>query len=356
MKRGKYFDRLLGAVVSVEAPEDGEKRKALAARMGRREHVVIMGEVPAGVEVERASDEEAGAATLTITQGKVKTVVARAFDPAVFPADEIRERYAGTDHKTHTAPEAIEPGEFHAKVIKTATRKAPDGGLFIEGWASTKEVDRDGDIVEPAGFAEAIKYFMENPVLLYMHSMWEPCGKVVEMTIDPEAGFWIKAYISAANDCEHIRTKIREEILKAFSVGFWPLDGKLVGDVWHVTKFELWEVSIVSIPANRQALFSVAKALTFGTDLFGPEVETKVVTKLSDDLVESLRVKWEASFRGLPEGPAVVVLPEIKKTPRELERLKKAASDVRQTLARRKLRRVTEILRGVKREGSTRKG
>lgn len=182
---------------------------------------------------------------------------------------------------------------FHAQIRpdKLTVFTAPEvkGGpdverVRIEGWASTAGMDRDLEVVEPDAVAGGISNFMKNPVLLYMHNPKQPIGAVTSMKIEPDAGFWIEAILSAANDVSNIVTKIKEGILRAFSIGFRALDGKLVGEIWHITKMDLWEVSIVSIPANADALFSLAKGIKWGSDLVVPafEIERIVSEKLAE--------------------------------------------------------------------------
>ena len=43
------------------------------------------------------------------------------------------------------------------------TIKSDSDDLFIEGFASTKDIDRVDDIVEPTAFKKTLKAFMENP-------------------------------------------------------------------------------------------------------------------------------------------------------------------------------------------------
>jgi len=188
---------------------------------------------------------------------------------------------------------------------------------------------------------------MNNSVLLYMHSHFNPVGKIVEMLADPEKGFWIKAYISAAPDVESVRVKIQEGILKAFSVGFIPLDGKMINDIWNWIKFELLEVSVVSVGSNRQALFSLAKALQWGSDLYAPaavDVPRGIVPagKLTPGEIKRLKDSWRELHSG--KAPDIDAPPEHKTIPaagpmRSPEYLKTRAAieEVKRLIARREL-------------------
>jgi len=160
--------------------------------------------------------------------------------------------------------------EFHAKIRKQLDT---DDRLFIEGWASTAHLDRGNEVVTPEAFREGISGFKQNPILLYMHDVFTPIGKVVDMTIDKVEGFWVKAFLSKAEDVASIVTKVKEGILSAFSIGFRVAEGgsEIIDNIRHITELELYEVSIVSIPANREALFDISKGLKYGTDIVVPE-------------------------------------------------------------------------------------
>jgi HK97 family phage prohead protease len=148
---------------------------------------------------------------------------------------------------------------FHMKLVES-----DKGRRRIEGYASTRDIDRTGEIVEPGAFADSLKDFMKNPVLTYMHDWSNPIGKIIDARID-EVGLFIRAEISET--AQRIWKLIEEGILRALSIGYEVVEEKLVEGLNHILKLRLYEVAVVSIPANRRALFSVSKALEAGDDL-----------------------------------------------------------------------------------------
>lgn len=148
---------------------------------------------------------------------------------------------------------------FHMKLVESDKSRRQ-----IEGYASTRDIDRTGEIVEPGAFADSLKDFMANPVLTYMHDWSNPIGKVTDVRID-DVGLFIRAEISET--AEKVWKLIEEGILRAFSIGYEVVEEKVLGGVNHILKLRLYEVAVVSIPANRRALFSVSKALETGNDL-----------------------------------------------------------------------------------------
>ena len=148
---------------------------------------------------------------------------------------------------------------FHMKFVES-----DKGRRMIEGYASTRDLDRTGDVVQPGAFAESLKDYLTNPVVTYMHDWSNPIGKVVDARID-ELGLFIRAEISETADT--VWKLIEEGILRALSIGYEVVEEKLIDGINHILRLRLYEVAVVSIPANRRALFSVSKALEAGDDL-----------------------------------------------------------------------------------------
>jgi len=158
--------------------------------------------------------------------------------------------------------------------------------IVIEGWASKSVVDRDGDLVVPTGID--LTNFKKNPVLLFNHNFEHPVGKVVE--IEPSKdGLKVKAIVYKELD-EKVFNAVKNGVLKTFSIGFRALDGEYdnENDVFIITKAELWEVSIVSVPANQDALFDVVQVCENGTCVLGKKGLKSLETKaIKNDVVST---------------------------------------------------------------------
>jgi HK97 family phage prohead protease/HK97 family phage major capsid protein len=163
---------------------------------------------------------------------------------------------------------------------------------IITGYASTDDLDRQQEIVKPEAFAATLKAFMENPVLLFGHEWWsKPIGKVLEAEVRAK-GLWIKAQISkATEEANEVWGLIKEGILKAFSIGYRPIKWEDTDeDIRTILELELFEISMVSIPANPQALADQAKAKKFNLKTIKltqeEEKVTDVVVKTPETLAE----------------------------------------------------------------------
>lgn len=132
--------------------------------------------------------------------------------------------------------------------------------VMISGYASTQDVDRQGDVVPATVWQKGLENYLKNPVILAFHDHSQPVGKMVEHRIDKDQGLWIKAKISSASD--RIFKLIKDGILSAFSIGFRVKDADYdsATKLFVVKELELHEISVVSVPANQNTIFSLAKA------------------------------------------------------------------------------------------------
>lgn len=62
--------------------------------------------------------------------------------------------------------------------------------IFIEGYASTNDVDRAGDVVPASVWEAGMKNYLNNPIILAQHDHDDPIGRMVEHKVDKK-GLWI---------------------------------------------------------------------------------------------------------------------------------------------------------------------
>jgi len=152
------------------------------------------------------------------------------------------------------------------KVLKLCvpfTTKSDEGDeeeLTISGLASTNDEDRSGDIIASDAWTkrDALANYLKNPIVLAFHDPAQPIGKTIAHEV-VDNGLSITAKISKS--AGKIIELIKEEILSAFSVGFMIKDADFdpKSGIFMIKELELYEVSVVSIPANQNALFSIEK-------------------------------------------------------------------------------------------------
>ena len=138
--------------------------------------------------------------------------------------------------------------------------EADDGSVNIKGYASTNDTDRAGDVIEKEAWEKGgLDNYTNNPVILFNHDYNRPIGRATGLETD-DRGLRIAANISkSAGDVTNL---VKEGILRALSVGFRVKDADYIEetDGLKISDAELFEVSVVSVPANQAATFSVAKS------------------------------------------------------------------------------------------------
>lgn len=131
----------------------------------------------------------------------------------------------------------------------------------ISGYASRPLPDRVGEVVETKAFNKSIRSFMEdNPVMLFMHQMDQPIGTWDRFEIRNDGLFVSGTLIpSGLPDADKVWTLAKHRAIRGLSIGFLPLEGELdkKSGYFHITDLELLEISPVTIPAQRNALFSI---------------------------------------------------------------------------------------------------
>lgn len=136
------------------------------------------------------------------------------------------------------------------KFSKTITiTKVDEEERMVFGYASTPDMDTDGEIITAEAMKKALPAYMKFPTLREMHQ-----PKVAGVTKQAEAtkdGLYIGAKVVANEAWEFVK----EGVYKAFSIGGNVL--QRVGNVIH--EIELVEISLVDSPANKSAVIELWK-------------------------------------------------------------------------------------------------
>lgn len=179
----------------------------------------------------------------------------------------------------------------HIFKLITPIQKIADGGdvLKISGYASTSDTDRVGDVIVPDAWMKGgLDNFKKNPIILFNHNYGKPIGKATELEVDSR-GLKITCEISKSDPGIH--TLIKDGVLTTFSVGFMikEADYNDHTDGYIIRNAELLEVSVVSVPCNQEAVFSISKSLNpeelkeFRKETLGDNSEDEVKTSTTDE-------------------------------------------------------------------------
>jgi len=157
------------------------------------------------------------------------------------------------------------PGRRQERSFVLALKAAGEDGQ-IEGYGSVFGVrDSWDDVIAKGAFKASLAAHKSNgtmPAMLWQHEDDEPIGVWTEMKED-EKGLYLKGQLVL----ETTRGKEAHALLKAgalngLSIGFiakqWSYDTE--NDIRTLTEIDLWEVSLVTFPANDKARVTDVKA------------------------------------------------------------------------------------------------
>ncbi len=187
--------------------------------------------------------------------------------------------------------------EYEGKEEKEYEEKENDIFTFV---VSTPEVDRYGTIIVPAGIDYTA--YLANPIVLAQHDSGKwPIGRCLGFAMNGEN---LEATIQiecVTEEGKKLTKLINAGFVKAVSVGIIPvefeektIDGK---KITVYTKSELVEFSVVSVPANRQALLkkSIKTLLQESINYYKkeqrmltPEIEEKINNELLPAIADAV--------------------------------------------------------------------
>lgn len=160
----------------------------------------------------------------------------------------------------------IKKGPRHeTRAFAFEVRSAGENGE-IEGYGSVFGVkDTWDDIVAPGAFSASLaehKAAGSMPAMLWQHDQWEPIGVWTEMMED-EKGLRVKGQIVMETEKgKAAYALLKKGALKGLSIGFvskeWSYDAD--AEVRTLTAVDLWEVSLVTFPANGKATIDTVKS------------------------------------------------------------------------------------------------
>lgn len=143
-------------------------------------------------------------------------------------------------------------------------KEVDDGYIHLKGYASTfGNIDRVGDIVEKDAFSLSLTQRM--PKLLNQHKADEPLG-VIDRAYANEIGLIIEARMPKDNAMvKNLIPLLKMGAISDFSIGYSVVDAEINDDGVRILKeVDLWEVSLVTFPANTNAkILSVKSVVPF---------------------------------------------------------------------------------------------
>lgn len=156
------------------------------------------------------------------------------------------------------------------KAFPLTVKKLDDIGEF-EGYGSVFGVkDSQNEIVDPPAFNESlVKHKREGtfPLMLWQHNSDEPIGVWEDLSADGKGLFAKGRLLVNQNvpEADKAHSLLKAGAVRGLSIGFRIMQGGVQEDdkapgIFHLTKLDLQEVSIVSFPSNRRAVVDAVKS------------------------------------------------------------------------------------------------
>lgn len=153
-------------------------------------------------------------------------------------------------------------------IIKTSQISIESGSNKgdISGYASVfSYVDSHGDTIQKGAFQESIQRHRcgESIKLLWQHDQSQPIGYITDIYED-EYGLFINAklLLDEINKAKEVYALIKTNSVNSLSIGFKVLNSFLdhQKSCRVITDLNLWEVSLVTFPANNKAKITHIKS------------------------------------------------------------------------------------------------
>ncbi|WP_244206434.1 phage major capsid protein [Caballeronia pedi] len=190
--------------------------------------------------------------------------------------------------KTAPAPSNKAFSRFESKSLDDGTR-------VLKGLASSPLPDRVGDVVVPEGIQ-----FKTPLVLLWQHDPMKPIGTVTKMTVT-SAGAEVEATIAPAGTAAYIDEAyglIKAGLVPGLSIGFRPIEAQYDPSTggFLIKSCELFELSVVTIPANADAAIQSIKS-NLSSRIGSPVVRLSASHQKENDMTIAERLKAVATRR-----------------------------------------------------------
>jgi HK97 family phage prohead protease len=141
----------------------------------------------------------------------------------------------------------------------TVEKSDPDEGTF-EGFAAAYgNEDAQGDIIEYGAFAKTVREGSDRVRVYWQHDLTEPIGVPVVMAETPQ-GLFVKGKVSLTQRGRDALTLMRDGVVSELSIGAQVVKSHMAdGGIRKLTELRLFDISLVSLAANPQAVITAVK-------------------------------------------------------------------------------------------------
>ena len=151
------------------------------------------------------------------------------------------------------------------KASKFTVKESNDDTRMIKGYASVfGNLDSDSDVIHKGAFNRSIKSWgpegKDRIKLVAQHDINRPVARITEMKEDSN-GLYMEAKFGTHTDGDDYYRMAKEGIINEFSVGFVPVEKEEnEKGGYDITEIKLYEVSMVTVAANDEAIVTEVKS------------------------------------------------------------------------------------------------
>lgn len=172
-------------------------------------------------------------------------------------------------------------------------------GRTLEGFgAAFGNLDQVGDIIHPGAFKKTLVERGGKIKFLWQHDPGEPIGKLIEAH-EEAGGLFVKAIISDTQRGRDALALLKDKAIGEMSIGYDTVKGGMDyskdtkgNTVRNLREIKLFEISLVTFPANDQAVVTSVKEQDVTPDEGGYIVPPEIAEKMQDD-IDAGKVRWE---------------------------------------------------------------
>ncbi|WP_265092206.1 HK97 family phage prohead protease [Acinetobacter calcoaceticus] len=184
-------------------------------------------------------------------------------------------------------------------------KSVSDSGEF-EGYASVFDVvDSYGDVVVKGAFLKTLEEWKKRgdlPPVLWQHQMSEPIGPFLEMRED-EHGLFVRGKLLVEDDplAKRALAHMKAGSVKGMSIGYIVVDAEYhkQDDLYYLKEIDLWEVSIVTFPANTLAKITEVKQALRKGEIPSPSTVEKALREVMGFSVKQAKAFMAKGFSAL---------------------------------------------------------
>ncbi|MCX4071939.1 HK97 family phage prohead protease [Aeromonas caviae] len=213
---------------------------------------------------------------------------------------------------------ALDKEELQGQLIIKAIGDESDTHYFFEGYGNVFNIrDYSGHITLKGAFEKSIQRHAASGVplpMLWNHDQGNQIGSWVEMYED-DYGLYMKGRLTkGVQQAETVYKLMKGGDLSGLSIGVWAKQKQMQDGSLMLIELDLFETSVVSIPANYQSRVTLVKSMLNNNELPSISQVEKALREIGFSRSQS-KVLLSLGYKGLlPEAEQEIETVEVVET------------------------------------------